>query len=69
MSGVSAGAAVMAVAQNATAADYDIAVLSRAQREARTQGAALLSLIESAGAATQVPPRAEGVGQNLSVYA
>lgn len=65
LSGVSAEAAVMAVAQASarpTAADLAIAAIARVQREQRQQGDALVSLLQNS-----VPK--PGVGQNLDVYA
>lgn len=63
VSGVSAEAAVMAVAQQADSQEYAMAALAASQRVEKQQGAALVSLIESAA----LP--APGVGENLSVYA
>jgi hypothetical protein len=61
LSSVSPGAAVMAVAQQATGVEREVAVLKMAQRAEKQQAAALVSLIQAA------PD--PNVGRNLNVYA
>jgi hypothetical protein len=61
LSNVSPGAAVMAVAQQATGVQREVAVLKMAQSAEKQQAAALVSLIQTGSN--------PDVGRNLSVYA